>query len=98
MQQDFSIIFNELIKPIKDLSRRVAKFETWEPTLKIGNTSTENTANPPSDAELDTAFGTPAEVGNGFIGLLDDNDADANVYLCVSNGTSWWYVALTKAV
>lgn len=56
-----------------------------------------NVTNPPTDAELDTAFGTPATVGAGFIGILDDNNADTNVYWCFSNGTSWWYIAGTKA-
>lgn len=56
-----------------------------------------NTSNPPTDAELDSAFGTPATVGEGFVVLLDDNGGDSNVYLVASNGTSWWYTALTKA-
>lgn len=59
--------------------------------------STANVTNPPTDAELDAAFGTPATVGTGFIALVNDNNADANDYLVLSNGTSWWYVALTKA-
>lgn len=60
-------------------------------------TSDADTANPPSDADLDTAFGQPADAGDGFLALLDDASGDANVYLVASNGTSWWYVALTKA-
>jgi hypothetical protein len=63
----------------------------------ILNTSNANVSNPPTDAELDSAFGTPASVGNGFAALLDDNGADTNVYLVASNGTSWFYTALTKA-
>lgn len=59
--------------------------------------STANVSNPPTDAELDSALGTPASVGAGYQCLLDDNGADTNVYLVVSNGTSWHYVALTKA-
>jgi len=59
--------------------------------------STANVSNPPTDAELDSALGTPAAVGAGYQCLLDDNGADTNVYLVVSNGTSWHYVALTKA-
>jgi hypothetical protein len=59
--------------------------------------STDNTANPPTDAELDTAFGTPAAVGSGFLAILDDNGAGNNVYLIVSDGSNWWHVALTKA-
>jgi hypothetical protein len=29
--------------------------------------------------------------------LLDDNGADSTVYFVASNGTSWWYAAMTKA-
>lgn len=61
------------------------------------DTSTANVSNPPTDAELDSALGTPAAVGAGYQCLLDDGGADTNVYLVVSNGTSWHYVALTKA-
>lgn len=59
---------------------------------------TDDVANPPTDAQLDTAFGTPANVGAGFIGVVDDNGAGANVYLCASDGTNWWQSAMTKAV
>ena len=58
----------------------------------------DNTANPPTDAQLDTAFGTPAQVGDGFMGLLDDNGAGTAVYLCVARNSAWWYAAMTKAV
>lgn len=58
---------------------------------------TTDVSNPPTDAELDAAYGTPATVGAGFMRLLDDAGGDANVYVVVSNGTSWWYTALTKA-
>lgn len=61
------------------------------------DTSTANVSNPPTDAELDSALGTPAAVGAGYQCLLDDGGADTNVYLVVSNGTSWWTTALTKA-
>ena len=59
--------------------------------------SIADTSNPPTDAELDTAFGTPATVGSGYLAFLDDAGGDANFYLIGSNGTSWWHVALTKA-
>jgi hypothetical protein len=55
-------------------------------------------SNPPSDAELDSAFGNPETVGSGFIRLLDDGGAHANEYLVWSDGVSWWYAAGTKAV
>jgi hypothetical protein len=61
------------------------------------NFSDDDVTDPPTDAELDTAFGTPAAVGAGFTGVLDDAGAGADVWLCASDGTNWWYVAMTKA-
>jgi hypothetical protein len=61
-------------------------------------TATTDVANPPTDAQLDTAFGTPATVGSGFLALLDDDGAGTAVYLVASDGTNWWYAALTKAL
>lgn len=60
--------------------------------------STATVSDPPEDDELDNAFGTPAGAGAGFVVLLDNGGADSNVYLIASNGTGWWYAALTKAV
>ncbi len=60
-----------------------------------GTVNTANVSNPPTAAQLTAAFGT---VPVGFVGLLDDNDANAEVYLVGWNGTSWWYEALTKAI
>lgn len=59
--------------------------------------STNDVSSPPTDAELDAAFGEPADVGAGFTALLDDDGADTDVYLVTTNGTSWFYTALTKA-
>ncbi len=60
-------------------------------------TSTDNVASPPTDAELDTAFGEPALLGDGFFGLLDDNGAGTTVWLCYVINLAWWYEQLTKA-
>jgi hypothetical protein len=60
--------------------------------------STADVSNPPTGAELDAAFGTPADVGAGWIAILNDNGAGANVYLILSDGSNWWYVALTRAL
>lgn len=57
-----------------------------------------NTANvtTPTAAELEAALGTAAsQVGK--IVIQDDAGADTTVKLVVSNGTSYYYVALTKA-
>lgn len=61
------------------------------------DTSSANVSNPPTDAELDSAFGTPAAVGDGFMATVNDNGADTAQWLVVSNGASWWYVGMTKA-
>jgi hypothetical protein len=61
--------------------------------------SEDNVSSPPTDAEIDGAFGTPAAVGEGFIGLIDDNNANTTAWIVVSLGGSWWYPpTLTKAV
>ena len=59
---------------------------------------TDDVSDPPTDAELDSAFGQPGDLGAGFVGLLDDDAAGADVYLCLSDGSNWWYATLTKAV
>lgn len=64
--------------------------------------STANVSDPPTDAEIDAAFGAPITLGAGFIGIIDDNDAgaDGDVWLCTTTGTDaeWFYVSMTKAV
>ena len=70
----------------------------WFATGVRTQCATDDVSSPPTDAELDTAFGTPAAVGAGFVGVLDDNGAGAAVYLCASDGTNWWHSAMTKAV
>ncbi len=50
-------------------------------------------ADPPTQANMVTAFGAAATAGAGFIGFLNDANGGVNTYLCVSSGTSWYYVA-----
>lgn len=71
--------------------------EGWIHQLHVQQ-SVANVSSPPTDAELDSAFGTPATLGRGFIGTVDDNDGDATMWLCVTSDASWYYVATTKAV
>lgn len=59
--------------------------------------SSADVSSPPTDAELDSALGTPADVGAGFVGVLDDNGAGSAVWLVASDGTNWWHVSMTKA-
>lgn len=64
----------------------------------ITKVATDDTANPPAESELITAFGTAATVGAGFVALLDDAGAGTAVYLVASDGTNWWHALMTKAV
>lgn len=65
---------------------------------KLIPVDTSDVTNPPTDAELDSAFGTPATVGAGFMRFLDDNGAGSNFYMVASDGTNWWIFTGTKAV
>lgn len=57
--------------------------------------NTENVTTPTA-AELVSAFGSAAsQVGKIFI--QDDNGANTTVKLVVSNGTSYYFAAFTKA-
>jgi len=60
--------------------------------------STANVANPPTDAELDSAFGAPSVNERGRMWLLNDAGAGTNEYLATTDGTNWLYATLTKAV
>jgi len=66
----------------------------WASALPV---FTDDISNPPTDAELDTAMGAPATLGAGFAALLDDGGNGTDVYLVCSDGTNWWYQAMTKA-
>lgn len=54
--------------------------------------ATTNTANPPTQAELVTAFGAAATTGGGFVGVLNDNGGGTATYLIYSDGTNYFYV------
>ena len=83
------------IRELKVLKRRLDDLVEPETGLIVDNT---NVSNPPTDAELDAIFGTPATNYPGFMAIVDDAGANTTVWLVVTNGTSWWYEGLTKAV
>ena len=79
------------------------KYPVYDPTTDIsGNLgtlySTANVSNPPTDAELDAIYGTPAAMGAGFSFHLDDAGGGINFYYVVSDGTNWFYFTGTKAI
>jgi hypothetical protein len=59
---------------------------------------TNDVSNPPTDAELDAIFGTPATVGANFTAEIDDAGAGNNFYSIKSDGSNWWITTWTKAV
>jgi hypothetical protein len=75
------------------------RWETTVPLVATGGIrvkhSDNDVSNPPTNAEMVTAFGAAATVGEGFIGVIDDNNAHTNVYLVVSDGTKYWQATLT---
>lgn len=75
------------------------KLERLTALLEVGAvTSTANVSSPPTDAELDTAFGAASTLPGGFIGVVDDNNAHTTIWLCVAVGGVWGYEQLTIAV
>jgi hypothetical protein len=85
-----------IVQELSALQRQVSKMEAQEQP-GYATVSQANVSSPPSDAELDSAFGQPVDVGAGFLGLVDDAGAGSTVWLVVSDGTNWWYEQLTKA-
>ena len=89
----------DLLKRISEIERVLAILMTVDrQPNSVQSHSDNNVSYPPTDAQLDAAFGTPAAVGDGFVGVLDDNGAGTDVYLCVSDGTLWWYETLAQAL
>jgi hypothetical protein len=52
----------------------------------------------PTAAQLTSAFGTPASLGRGFIGTVDDNDASAAGVLVWTTDADWFHVVGVKSL
>lgn len=53
----------------------------------------------PTDAEIDSATGsTPSGVGAGYMVTIKDSDGTGLLYKIESDGTDWYYIAMTKAL
>jgi len=74
-------------------------FEIVSGRFKQPTISASLTDGAPLDAELDSAIGdTPANVGVGASYIILDSDGTTLVYKVISNGSSWFYEALTEAL
>lgn len=56
-----------------------------------------NVANPPTDAQLDALFTSPAAKGDGWTCYIDDSDSD-NFYQIVASGSLWMIFTATKGL
>jgi hypothetical protein len=88
--------------PLSKIERLEDRLEALERMARTGTTVQieafeTNVSNPPTDAELDSALGEPADVGVGYTAIINDNGAGANCYLVWSDGANWWYEAGSKA-
>jgi hypothetical protein len=83
------------IREINRLAKQLDNLDYPEVGIIVDST---NVSNPPTDAELDAIFGTPATRYPGFIAVVDDAGAGLNVYLVVTNGSNWFYQLLTVAI
>ena len=79
---------------LRQLAPTIPTFTDHGLRTRITNT---DVSFPPTDAELDSAFGSPATVGAGFLALIDDNGSGLTLWLIASDGTNWWTRSLTKA-
>ena len=54
----------------------------------------------PKESECVSTLGALATNGKGFIGIIDHNNAQSNVHICVIDNASsaYWFVPLTKCV
>jgi hypothetical protein len=86
-----------LKKYVRDFDEVRRDLEKTDRYLSASTASNANVSSPPTDAELDAEFGTPAEVGSGFTALIDDGGAATAAYFVAAINSAWWHVSLTKA-
>lgn len=75
-----------------------ATFNFKDKGIQTAYSAADVTAAAPTDAELDSAFGAPATLGAGFVGILNDNAGGVAEFVCWTDGTNWFYTAGTKAL
>lgn len=71
-------------------------FSTASIKVKTAVNNVHDTA--PTAAELTTSFGAVGTVGAGFVGVVNDAAGGTNFYIVASDGTSFFYLKMTKAV
>jgi len=87
----------QFLEPLTDLKwslgRSTARFkDAWFTRLHIYQ-SHKKVSSPPTEAELDLAFGTPDALGEGVIGTISSS-AGFEVWLCMTFGGKWYYAPM----
>lgn len=95
MPNDVNELFNELISNMQALAREVDQLRRQETGITLSN---DNVSNPPTAAELTTAFGAFTDLPDPFLGIVDDAGAGTTVWLVVAVNSTWHYEGLTLAV
>ena len=68
--------------------------ETVKATAGIITVNSElDVADPPTQANMDNAFGEGASANDGMIGIINDAGAGTNTWLCVNTNGAWYYAA-----
>lgn len=87
------------VVPVDDSEGSKARTVLEHPNPRLGVMMTYsklNVSNPPSEAELDEAFGSKP---SGWAGFVIDGGGAGVVWLCIrSTSGLWYYEQLTKAV
>lgn len=88
----------ELQRQIDDLRWKLEQLETRNVGTYM-HYSTANVSSPPTDAELDSIFGSPANRPPGFLAIINDAGGGTTIWLvATAGGNAWWYEQLTRAL
>lgn len=77
------------------MDRRVGELERQETGLRVDTTAVSN---PPTAAQLNAIFGTPAALYESFTAIVDSGGTGTNVWLVSVVSGSWYYIQFTQAL
>lgn len=88
----------QLAREIAVLKRQISSLQAQDPYSRHRVLTGQAISSPPTDAELDGIFGTPATLGAGFLAIIGDNNIPTASYWLVGTTTTLWlYEQLTIA-
>lgn len=84
-----------LLRRIDNLEKQVERLQLVEYTRHQYDES--SVSSPPTDAELDSAFGAASQRPNGFVGFVYDTTGGSHYICWVTNTSNWAYIQGTQA-